>query len=155
MKHFRLIIHHALESTIHLTSGTVAGCGQKATDNLGWSRGWMTLLFGRPFLPCSTRSFCLTHSACNLPARVPVTPEWFFSKLLETVRAAPEVYDAADRFIEAGDWIVWQLCGQERRNLSAAGFKAMWVHPSPGTPDERPSVEKTNLPAKRPGDPGL
>jgi L-ribulokinase len=55
--------------------------------------------------------------------------EWFFSKLLETVRAAPEVYKAADRFIEAGDWIVWQLCGQEKRSLSAAGFKAMWVYP--------------------------
>jgi L-ribulokinase len=55
--------------------------------------------------------------------------EWFFSKLLETVKAAPEVYTAADRFIEAGDWIVWQLCGLEKRNLSAAGFKAMWVYP--------------------------
>ncbi len=55
--------------------------------------------------------------------------EWFFSKLLETVNHAPEVYDAADRFIEAGDWIVWQLCGVERRCVSAAGFKAMWVYP--------------------------
>ena len=59
--------------------------------------------------------------------------EWFFSKLLETVRSAPEVYDAADRFIEAGDWIVWQLCGNERRSLSAAGFKAMRVYPENGT----------------------
>ena len=57
--------------------------------------------------------------------------EWFFSKLLETLRHAPSVYQDADRFIEAGDWIVWQLCGQERRGLSAAGFKAMWVHPDP------------------------
>ena len=55
--------------------------------------------------------------------------EWFFSKLLETVNEAPEVYEAAERFIEAGDWIVWQLCGQERRCLSAAGFKAMCVQP--------------------------
>ena len=55
--------------------------------------------------------------------------EWFFSKLLETASHAPEVYRAADRFIEAGDWIVWQLCGNERRCLSAAGFKAMWVYP--------------------------
>jgi L-ribulokinase len=55
--------------------------------------------------------------------------EWFFSKLLETLNDAPEVYEAADRFIEAGDWIVWQLCGLERRNLSAAGFKAMRVYP--------------------------
>ncbi len=55
--------------------------------------------------------------------------EWFFSKLLETVEAAPEVYAAAGRFIEAGDWVVWQLCGEEKRSLSAAGFKAMWVYP--------------------------
>lgn len=55
--------------------------------------------------------------------------EWFFSKLLETLRHAPQVYTAADRFIEAGDWIVWQLTGQERRNVSAAGFKAMWLYP--------------------------
>lgn len=57
--------------------------------------------------------------------------EWFFSKLLETVNHAPEVYEATERFLEAGDWIVWQLCGQERRCLSAAGFKAMWVYPRP------------------------
>lgn len=56
--------------------------------------------------------------------------EWFFSKLLETIRHAPAVYDAATRFIEAGDWLVWQLCGGERRSVSAAGFKAMWVYPN-------------------------
>ena len=39
--------------------------------------------------------------------------EWFFSKLLETVREAPKVYAAAERFIEAGDWLVWQLTGLE------------------------------------------
>ena len=37
--------------------------------------------------------------------------EWFFSKLLEMVNHAPEVYAATERFLEAGDWIVWQLCG--------------------------------------------
>jgi L-ribulokinase len=56
--------------------------------------------------------------------------EWLFSKLLETVNRAPEVYAAAERFLEAGDWIVWQLCGAERRCVSAAGFKAMWVYPT-------------------------
>jgi L-ribulokinase len=54
--------------------------------------------------------------------------EWFFSKVLETVREAPKVYDAADYFIEGGDWIVWQLCGDQTRNISAAGFKGMRVH---------------------------
>ena len=68
--------------------------------------------------------------------------EWFFSKLLETVKHAPEVYGATERFLEAGDWIVWQLCGQERRCLSAAGFKAMWVYPTanPGAPDSDPAL---------------
>jgi L-ribulokinase len=56
--------------------------------------------------------------------------EWFFSKLLEILNQAPELYEATARFLEAGDWIVWQLCGQERRCWSAAGFKAMWVYPS-------------------------
>jgi len=53
--------------------------------------------------------------------------EWFFAKMLETVREAPGVYDAAKRFVEAGDWLVWQLTGREKRCLSAAGFKAMRV----------------------------
>jgi L-ribulokinase len=53
--------------------------------------------------------------------------EWLFSKLLETLQQAPAVYDATERFIEAGDWIVWQMTGQEKRGLSAAGFKAMRV----------------------------
>lgn len=53
--------------------------------------------------------------------------EWLFSKLLETLQKAPAIYKAADRFIEAGDWIVWQLTGQEKRGVSAAGFKAMRV----------------------------
>jgi L-ribulokinase len=53
--------------------------------------------------------------------------EWLFSKLLETLQHAPAVYDAAGRFIEAGDWIVWQMTGQEKRGISAAGFKAMRV----------------------------
>ncbi len=53
--------------------------------------------------------------------------EWFFSKLLQIADEAPEVYAAADRFIEAADWIVWQLTGEEKRNTCTAGYKAMWV----------------------------
>ena len=56
--------------------------------------------------------------------------EWFFSKILETLNQARDVYETAGRFLEAGDWIVWQLTGQERRCVSAAGFKAMWVYPA-------------------------
>jgi L-ribulokinase len=53
--------------------------------------------------------------------------EWFFSKLLQVLDEAPEIYDATDRFIEAADWIVWQLVGEEKRNACTAGYKAMWV----------------------------
>ncbi len=53
--------------------------------------------------------------------------EWFFSKLLQIADEAPEVYEAAERFIEAADWIVWQLTGVEKRNECTAGYKAMWV----------------------------
>jgi len=66
--------------------------------------------------------------------------EWFFSKVLETVREAPQVYRAADRFIEAGDWIVWRLTGRETRNVSAAGFKGMRVHAN-GSDWAYPSAE--------------
>lgn len=31
-----------------------------------------------------------------------------------------------DRWIEAADWIIWQLCGKETRNSCTAGYKAMW-----------------------------
>jgi L-ribulokinase len=53
--------------------------------------------------------------------------EWFFSKLLQILDEAPALYQASERFIEAADWIVWQLTGEENRNTCAAGYKAMWV----------------------------
>jgi L-ribulokinase len=53
--------------------------------------------------------------------------EWFFSKVLQVLDEAPEIYDAADKFIEGADWIVWQLTGEEKRNTCTAGYKAMWV----------------------------
>ena len=39
---------------------------------------------------------------------------------------APEIYEAADRFIEATDWITLKLTGNERRNSCTAGYKAIW-----------------------------
>ena len=53
--------------------------------------------------------------------------EWFFSKLLQVADEAPGIYDAMDRFIEAGDWLVWQLTGEEKRNTCTVGYKGMWV----------------------------
>jgi L-ribulokinase len=55
-----------------------------------------------------------------------ISSEWFFSKALQIVDEAPEVYAAADRLIEAADWVVWRLTGVETRNACTAGYKAMW-----------------------------
>jgi L-ribulokinase len=54
-----------------------------------------------------------------------ISSEWFFSKALETLQEAPDVYQKADRFIEAADWVIWRLTGVETRNACTAGYKAM------------------------------
>ena len=55
-----------------------------------------------------------------------ISSEWFFSKALQIANEAPELYAAADRLLEAADWVVWQLTGVETRNSCAAGYKAFW-----------------------------
>ena len=55
-----------------------------------------------------------------------ISSEWFFAKALQILDEAPEIYDRADRLIEAADWIVWQLTDSETRNTCTAGYKAMW-----------------------------
>ncbi|MGE5140145.1 MAG: ribulokinase, partial [Rudaea sp.] len=55
-----------------------------------------------------------------------ISSEWFFSKSLQILDEAPDVYRGADRLIEAADWVVWQLCGEETRNSCTAGYKALW-----------------------------
>ena len=55
-----------------------------------------------------------------------ISSEWFFPKVWQILDEAPEVYEAADRFIEAADWVVWQLTGEETRNNCTAGYKGIW-----------------------------
>jgi L-ribulokinase len=55
-----------------------------------------------------------------------ISSEWFFPKALQILREAPEIYRAADRLIEAADWVIWQLTGVETRNNCTAGYKAIW-----------------------------
>jgi L-ribulokinase len=64
-----------------------------------------------------------------------ISSEWFFSKVLQILDEAPEIYDAADRLIEAADWVVWQLTGVETRNSCTAGYKAIWSKRE-GFPDQ-------------------
>ncbi len=55
-----------------------------------------------------------------------ISSEWFFPKAWQILDEAPQVHEAADRLIEAADWVVWQLTGVEKRNACTAGYKAMW-----------------------------
>lgn len=64
-----------------------------------------------------------------------ISSEWLVPKVWQTLNEAPEVYHAADRFIEAADWVVWQLTGNEKRNTCTAGYKAIW-HKHEGYPED-------------------
>lgn len=65
-----------------------------------------------------------------------ISSEWFFSKTLQILAEAPEIYHNADRLLEAADWVVWQLTGVETRNSCTAGYKAMWSKREGFPPDE-------------------
>jgi len=55
-----------------------------------------------------------------------ISSEWMIPKIMQILDEAPEIYEAADRFIEAADWLTLMLTGNERRNSCAAGYKAFW-----------------------------
>jgi L-ribulokinase len=55
-----------------------------------------------------------------------ISSEWQFAKALQLLDEDPELYQRADRWIEAADWIIWQLCGSETRNACTAGYKGIY-----------------------------
>ncbi len=55
-----------------------------------------------------------------------ISSEWQFAKGLQLLEEDPEIYHRADRWIEAADWIIWQLCGTETRNACTAGYKGIY-----------------------------
>ncbi|MEU2614388.1 ribulokinase [Micromonospora sp. NPDC007271] len=54
-----------------------------------------------------------------------ISAEWQYAKALQLLEEDPEIYARAERWIEAADWIVWQLCGTETRNVCTAGYKGI------------------------------
>ena len=54
-----------------------------------------------------------------------ISAEWQFAKALQLLEEDPEIYQRADRWIEAADWIIWQLAGAETRNACTAGYKGI------------------------------
>lgn len=55
-----------------------------------------------------------------------ISSEWEFAKALQLLEEAPEIYTATERWVEAADWIVWQLCGNYARNACTAGYKGIY-----------------------------
>ena len=55
-----------------------------------------------------------------------LSSEWYFPKLIETWLEDRPVYDAMSAYVEATDWIVWQLTGKLERASCSAGYKACW-----------------------------
>ena len=55
-----------------------------------------------------------------------ISSEWEFAKGLQLLEEDPAAYAAMDRFVEAADWIIWQLCGVELRNECTAGYKGIY-----------------------------
>jgi L-ribulokinase len=64
-----------------------------------------------------------------------LSAEWELAKGLQLLEEDPELYALTRHWVEAADWIVWQLCGVYVRNPCTAGFKAAYQDdhfPSPG-----------------------
>jgi L-ribulokinase len=55
-----------------------------------------------------------------------ISSEWEFAKGLQVLEEDPEVYQRLEHWVEAADWIVWQLCGTYVRNACTNGYKAIY-----------------------------
>ncbi|MCW2932587.1 MAG: Ribulokinase, partial [Actinomycetia bacterium] len=55
-----------------------------------------------------------------------ISSEWQFAKALQVLEEDPDVYQRTRRWIEAADWIIWQLTGHETRNACTAGYKGIF-----------------------------
>ena len=55
-----------------------------------------------------------------------VSSEWLWPKLAQIASEAPDVFAASHTFVEATDWIGWQLTGTLARSVCCAGYKGNW-----------------------------
>ncbi|MBS3940873.1 MAG: ribulokinase, partial [Actinobacteria bacterium] len=55
-----------------------------------------------------------------------ISSEWEFAKGLQVLEEDPEVYGAIEHWVEAADWIIWQLTGTYVRNACTAGYKGIY-----------------------------
>lgn len=55
-----------------------------------------------------------------------VSAEWYYPKMMETLECAPEIFEAAEYFVELGDWIVYLLTGERKRSSTIASLHSHW-----------------------------
>lgn len=63
-----------------------------------------------------------------------ISSEWVFPKILQIVKEAPDIFEATDLFMEACDWLIYQLTQNLLRSSNTSGYKAFW-HKNNGFPD--------------------
>jgi L-ribulokinase len=56
-----------------------------------------------------------------------ISSEWEIAKALQVLEEDPEVWAATRHWVEAADWIVWQMTGVYLRNACTAGYKGQYV----------------------------
>lgn len=64
-----------------------------------------------------------------------ISSEWMLAKCWQILNEAPDIYEEADKFVEATDWVVGQLTNNIVRNSCTAGYKSNW-HKQEGYPSE-------------------
>ncbi|MCT2195795.1 MULTISPECIES: ribulokinase [Paenibacillus] len=64
-----------------------------------------------------------------------ISSEWMIAKVWQILDEAPEIYEKADLFLEATDWVIAQMTGNIVRNSCTAGYKAIW-HKQDGYPSK-------------------
>lgn len=55
-----------------------------------------------------------------------ISDECMMAKVTQLVKEAPEIYEAADLIMEAGDWVTMKMTGNLVRSQAMAGYKAFW-----------------------------
>lgn len=62
-----------------------------------------------------------------------ISSEWAVPKIWQVLDEDEALYQDIDLFVEAGDWVTWQLTGEFCRNSCMAGYKGIW-HKQKGFP---------------------
>ncbi len=55
-----------------------------------------------------------------------ISSEWQFAKALQLLEEDPEIYKRMDHWVEAADWVIWQLTGTYTKNVCTTGYKAIY-----------------------------